>query len=180
MKQEYKDKIDRVKQWAETNVDDLPEEDTRKLALMHYALVEDLARTKDSELLPVLFSFFNDKTDCYEGFSEMLSTEISYNYTLEQILKALSEEFDSFCETSPDWCATVSNWLFNEGLFDTIRRLFNFYKPRRSQEFLQELSILSEDDEPGYNHCNAIAILREDMKHWPGERAQAQIPTLKG
>jgi hypothetical protein len=184
MKQEYRDKLNKVRAWIKEipylAASSLSDEELEQDSILHYGLIEELAKSKDPEVLLELFDFYTNENGCLGGFDETLKEAITDNYTLEQILRALSEKFDSFCETSPDWCATVSNWLLNEGLFDTIRRLFNFYKPRRSQEFLQELSILSEDDEPGYNHCDAIAILREDMKHWPKEQAPAQVPALKG
>jgi hypothetical protein len=63
--------------------------------------------------------------------------------------------------------------------------MFNIVKAKRSEEFLKHMEIynkqrLMSDSFRGIDLEPIAATLREDMKRWPEERAQTQIPTLKG
>jgi hypothetical protein len=171
MKQEYKDKFCRVRKWLNEDITGLPDEEIRQADIMHYNLIEELAKSKAPEVLLELFDFYTEKNGDLGGFDEMMNNAVMLNYSVDQILEALYKKSD--LRGGCFMMRTLARWIWAGGFFEDFRKMFNTVKAKCSEEFLRRMDYPSD-------LWLLVSTLREDMKRWPGERAQAQIPTLKG
>ena len=160
MKQEY---IDKIKlSWDMLNYkDDLSIEENEKCFDIAYDTLNELIKTKDSEVLEYLLEFFCEDHEDYGGICEHLKSQIGANFTLDQLLNALYKKFDYLIENDIEMAYEMSSWFLYYKRFEDFRQMFNTVKSKQSEIFINRLDKWCGDDFP-----NEIAILREDMKKW--------------
>lgn len=160
------------------------EEEKTQADIIHYEMVQELADSRDTEVLPELLRFYTDENTINLGdFDACLEDAIWGNYSAGQILNALCEIFDVLC--GDDTSVYLCERFCEEGLFEAFRKMFNVVKAKRSEEFIKCMEIynkqrLMSNSFRGIDLEPIAATLREDMKHWPERQGQAQVPTLKG
>jgi hypothetical protein len=183
MKQEHEEKFNRIKESIEADVTGLSDKEIDKLN-EELDLVEELADSKDPEVLPALFDLLieeeKDENTCLEGFAEPLTEAIARNYTLEQVLEVFFEKFDAmFSQRFPGEYVGIATWFFGhairtkrffeEPMFKKFREKFNALRSKYSETFLLEMVNSSR---PELNKI--IETLYHDMKGWPYEQVYAQ------
>lgn len=126
-----------------------------------YNIINEIVKIKDVEILESLLDFFTESNEC-TGICEHLKSEISLNYTPEQILQTFYKKFDILIKNDIDMAVEMSMWFFDISVFNDFRKMFNTVKSGRSRDFLEEFSNWYAKDYP-----EEIAILREDMEAWP-------------
>jgi hypothetical protein len=183
MKLEHKEKFDRIKKSIEADVIGLSDEEIDRLN-EELDLVNELADSKDPEVLPALFDLLieeeKDENTCLEGFSEPLAESIARNYALEQVLEVFFEKFDSmFSQRFPSEYVGIATWFFEhavrakrffeEPMSKKFREKFNALRSKYSETFLLEMVNSSR---PELNKI--IETLYQDMKGWPYEQVYAQ------
>lgn len=163
MKQEQKMKIEMVKKYLSWD-ESLDDETFNQYADDGFDIMRDLVKTKDVEVLAELLELFNKKTEWYGGVCETLQNDIESNYTVKQILEAVSQKFDYLIENDLNRFANLSQIFFQYGMSDVFiqfRLVFNKVKPHRADDYINAI-----EEWVGKYFPEEIAILREDMKKW--------------
>jgi hypothetical protein len=178
MKQEYQEKLSSMKAWLDSigvwinSGQKRPEEEIKRIDIPHYEMVHELANTQDLKVLSKLLDFYVDK-NAYElgDFYSFLEEAIWDNYSAKQISDALHDKFRELCNFDAYTCTSICTLLWEEGLFEDFRKMFNASKAEGSEGFLRLLERFHEQhlqstSYRGINLGPMIATLREDMKHW--------------
>jgi hypothetical protein len=162
MKQEYKEKLDKMF-WFFNNYKTIPGKDLHTIGMNNFVYpMEELALTKDKEVLECLLDFFEKQFDSdSEGVLESLESFIQCNFTSDQIIEAFYKKFDSFMNRNLWRCVHICwNSLFIEENFEKFRKMFNSVKSKHSEKFLKEMFDWAPEGE------KQISILENDMKKW--------------
>ena len=165
MKKEYLDKIELAKKCLKWD-DTIPSEIAGKNGDIAYNTIEELCRTKDNEVLVKLLDFFNKENDEWGGFTERLQNEISDNFSLDQILQALSKKVNTLSKNDFDVCAEMCMWFIWHNKFEEFRQMFNTVKPELAEKIIDGMANWDDDHE----YDRELNTLREDMKTWEVKR----------
>ena len=160
MEQGWKEKLNIAKENL-VYIDELSDEECEQRFWKAHGLVDELIKTKDSEVLECLLEFFNEENEEYGGFCEHLKSQIGANFTLDQLLNALYKKFDYLIENDVSKLVQFSFWFFSSNMFESFRNMFNQIHSVNSEKYLNELDDWSEND-----YIIERKILREDMKKW--------------
>lgn len=161
MKKEYEESLKKM-EWFFDNYQNISEKELHTKCIEYFdKFIDELTKTKEQKILEYLISFFESKFDyTFEGILEHLKSEISSNYTLEQILQAFYKKFDTLVKNDIEIAVEMSMWFFDSGMFDDFRKMFNAVKTDKSRIFLDEFLDWYPDLEDKVN------ILRKDMEAW--------------
>lgn len=163
MKQEYVGKLALTKEYLSWD-EDLDDETFDKHADDGFDMMRELVKTKDTDVLAELLELFNKKTEWYGGVCETLQNDIETNFTVDQIIEAVSKKFDYLIENDLNRFANFSQNFFCYEMpeaFKDFRAMFNRVKPKEATKYIDAI-----EEWVGNYFPKEIALLREDMKNW--------------
>lgn len=159
MNQKYKDDLLIVKKYFHKESYLTPEENNKNMRL-HIDAVNRLCSTKDQEVLESLLDFFTKENEQYGGVCENLESDITDNFSIDQVLQVFYKKYNFLANNDLDRCIHFSMWFLWGDKFDEFREMFNTVRPELADKLLAEM--LSWDTE----YAEHINLLRDDMKSW--------------
>ena len=165
MKTEYIKYFDNINKYAHWD-DNLSEQKNKENGKIFFDSIDYLCETKDQEVLENLLDFFNKENERYGGICERLQNEISDNFSLDQILQALSKKVNTLSKNDFDVCAEMCMWFIWHNKFEEFRQMFNTVKPELAEKIIDGMANWDDDHE----YDRELNTLREDMKTWEVKR----------
>lgn len=158
-----KNQIDEIKELWEDDPS-LSDEELDKNFDIGSNLTRCIVKSKNTEALPDLLELFTDRNEDFGGVCETLQNDIESNYTVKQIIKAVSHKFNYLIENDLDRFANLSqNFLRHDvpEAFIDFRSMFNKLKPQRADDYVDAV-----DEWVGKYFPKEISLPREDIKKW--------------
>jgi hypothetical protein len=171
MKKEYEEKLQIMRDFF-INYDNISDEDFYPRRLEFDSNLEELAATKDQEVLEHLLDFFDERFDVeVDEACEILQSVIGSNFTLDQVIEAFYKKFDQFAEKYPGMCGEMSmvcirNRQIDDGHWDRFREMFNAVRSKHSAKILEEVKHYFRCNSWTDEEKNMVYALEEDMKSW--------------
>ncbi|MDR1457278.1 MAG: hypothetical protein LBI47_00260 [Puniceicoccales bacterium] len=140
----------------------LSDDENQRIVDGGFVLLEEVATTKDSDVLCEMFDVFNneDKDDALaNGVCETLENEIYRHFDFSQIMNVLYQKFGSLIENNILRARNISCACINVGKFEDFRKMFNLVRSKDSALLLDKIKYKDK-----YN--KEIVILTKDMAGW--------------